>query len=209
MVLEHIKDVQEDVKKPTIEKPHDTLTYTQRTQDIINYLDESIKCIEDLKNKTDQIQRIMQILEDTREAGKKLFLMGNGGSASLASHLICDFGKFRKMKAVALTDSISSITAYSNDDCYESIFKEQLKILAEEGDVVLGISGSGNSKNIIEGMQYAKEIGCHTIGLAGFDGGKLKEVSDECIVAEINNMQHSEDMHTLLGHMIAFLMKEV
>lgn len=205
MVLEN---VEKENEKPTIERNNDTLTYTQRTQDILNYLDESVNCIDELKNKTDQILRIMQILENTRGKGKRLFLMGNGGSASLASHLICDFSKFRKIKAIALTDSIASITAYSNDECYESIFKEQLKILAEKDDAVLGISGSGNSSNVIEGMEYAKQIGCHTIGFAGFDGGKLKDVTDECIVVEINNMQHSEDMHTLLGHMIAFLLKE-
>ncbi|UCD13648.1 MAG: SIS domain-containing protein [Thermoplasmatales archaeon] len=198
----------ENNEKPAFEKPGDALTYTERSGSILNYLDESIRCIEDLKKKTDQIQRIMQILENARENGKKLFLMGNGGSGSLASHLICDFSKFRKLKAIALTDSIASITAYSNDDNYDVIFKEQLKILAEEDDVVIGISGSGNSKNVIEGMEFAKQIGCHTIGLAGFDGGKLKDVSEECIIVEIKNMQHSEDMHTLLGHMVAFLMKE-
>lgn len=195
-------------KEPTFEKSSDILTYTERDVSILNYLDESIQCIEDLKKKTDQIQRIIQILEKTRENGKKLFLIGNGGSGSLASHLICDFSKFRKLKAIALTDSIASITAYSNDDNYDVIFKEQLKILAEEGDVVLGISGSGNSKNVIEGIEFAKQIGCLTIGLAGFDGGKLKDVADECIVVEIKNMQHSEDMHTLIGHMVAFLMNE-
>lgn len=176
---------------------------------ILKYLDESIQCVEQLKNKTDQIQRIIDILEKTRKNGRKLFLMGNGGSASLASHLICDFSKFRKLRAVALTDSIPLITAWSNDDDYSVIFKEQLRILAEKGDVVIGISGSGNSKNVIEGIEFAKQIGCYTIGLAGFDGGKLKDVADECLVVEIKNMQHSEDVHTLIGHMVAFLMKEV
>ena len=211
MAYEYVDKIEKDAKiegKPIFEKPGDTITYTERNKDILNYLDESIQCIEDLKKKTDQIQRIMHILEKTRENGNKLFLMGNGGSASLASHLICDFGKFRKLKAFALTDSIASITAYSNDDCYESIFKEQLKMLADKDDVVIGISGSGNSKNVIEAMEFAKKLGCYTIGLAGFDGGKLKDVSDECIVVDVNNMQHSEDMHTLLGHMMAFLMKE-
>ena len=175
---------------------------------ILKYLDESIQCIEQLKNKTAQIQRIIDMLEKTRKNGKKLFLMGNGGSASLASHLICDFSKFRKIKAIALTDSIPLITAWSNDDDYGVIFKEQLRILAEKGDVVIGISGSGNSRNVIEGIEFAKKMGCYTIGLAGFDGGKLKDIVDECIVVEIKNMQHSEDMHTLIGHMVAFLMKE-
>ncbi len=198
----------EEKKQPTQKSTDTSPTYTDRTNQIQQYLDESIQCIEQLKKKTDQIQRVLQILEKTRREGKKVFLMGNGGSGSLASHLICDFSKFRKLKAIALTDSIASITAYSNDDDYSVIFKEQLYILADKNDVVLGISGSGNSKNIIEGMQQAKELGCYTIGFAGFDGGALKQVADECITVEIDNMQHSEDMHTLLGHMVAFLMTD-
>jgi D-sedoheptulose 7-phosphate isomerase len=175
---------------------------------IMNYLDESIECIEQLKNKTDQIQKVIDKLEWAREKGKKVFLMGNGGSGSTASHLICDFNKFRRVKAIALTDSMSLITAWSNDDDYSLVFKEQLRTLADKGDIVLGISGSGNSKNIIEGIEFAKKLGCYTIGFAGYDGGKLKQVADECIVVEVKNMQHSEDMHTLLGHMMAFLMTE-
>lgn len=200
---------QTHLKKVSTSDQHpQKITYTDRANQIIQYLDESIDCIEHLKKKTDQIQRVLQILEKTRTDGRKVFLMGNGGSGSLASHLICDFSKFRKLKAIALTDSIASITAYSNDDDYSVVFKEQLKILAEKGDVVLGISGSGNSKNILDGIECAKELGCYTIGFAGFDGGRLKDVADECITIEIENMQHSEDMHTLLGHMVAFLMTE-
>lgn len=177
-------------------------------QDIHRYLDDSIVCIEQLKKKTSQIKRVIEKLEWVRKEGKKLFLMGNGGSASLASHLICDFNKFRRIKAIALTDSMSLITAWSNDDEYSVVFQEQLRTLAEKDDVVIGISGSGNSPNIIKGIEFAQQIGCFTIGFAGFDGGKLARVADECIVVEMNNMQHSEDMHTLLGHMIAFLMTD-
>ncbi len=180
----------------------------KRDKEIIEYLDDSIKCIEQLKQKKDQIRRLIELLERTREKGNKLFLMGNGGSASLASHLICDFGKFRKVKAIALTDSLSMITAYSNDESYNSIFKEQLRILASKDDIVIGISGSGNSENVIQGIKFAKELGCYTFGFAGYDGGRLKEVADECLTIEVDNMQHSEDMHTLLGHMAAFLMTE-
>jgi len=176
--------------------------------DILKYLDDSIKCIEDLKKQTDQIQRITDILEKTRKDGKKVFLMGNGGSASLASHLVCDFGKFRGLKSIALTDSASLITAYSNDKSYDVIFEEQLKFLAEAGDTVIGISGSGESENVIRGIKIAGEIGCHTIGLTGFDGGRLKDVADECLVVESNNMQHVEDVHLVLGHMITFLLEE-
>jgi D-sedoheptulose 7-phosphate isomerase len=177
-------------------------------QRITEYLDDSITCIEYLKKKTNQIKRVIEKLEWARKHGKKVFLMGNGGSASLASHLICDFNKFRRLKAIALTDSMPLITAWSNDADYSIVFEEQLKTLAERNDIVIGISGSGNSPNIIKGIEYAKQIGCYTIGFTGFDGGKLAKAADECIIIEMKNMQHSEDMHTLLGHMIAFLMTE-
>jgi D-sedoheptulose 7-phosphate isomerase len=175
---------------------------------IIEYLDDSIACIEQLKTKVNQINRVIEKLEWARKQGKKVFLMGNGGSASLASHLICDFNKFRRLKAIALTDSMPLITAWSNDDDYSVVFQEQLRTLADSNDVVIGISGSGNSPNIIKGIEFAKQIGCYTIGFAGFDGGKLAKVADECITIEVNNMQHSEDIHTLLGHLITFLMTE-
>jgi len=176
-------------------------------KEVIKYLDESIRCIEELKKKTGQIQHIIDVLENARKNNKHVFLMGNGGSGALASHLICDFNKFRRVKAIALTDNLALMSAWSNDEDYTVVFKEQLRTLAEKGDVVIGISGSGNSPNIIEAILFAKQLGCSTIGFAGFDGGKLKQVADECIVVEIKNMQHAEDIHTLLGHMVAFLMK--
>ena len=175
---------------------------------ITKYLDESINCIKDLENKKDQIKKIILILEDAKKQKKKVFLLGNGGSASTASHLVCDFNKFRGLKAIALTDSLSLITAWSNDEDYSIIFKKQLQTLAEPGDIILGFSGSGKSSNVIKAFKYANEIGCKTIAFTGFDGGILKDIADECIIAEVDNMQHSEDMHVLLGHMIAFLMED-
>ena len=175
---------------------------------IAKYLDESIECITDLKEKKDQIQKIISVFQEAKKQKKKVFLLGNGGSASTASHLICDFNKFRGLRAIALTDSLSLITAWSNDDDYSVIFKQQLQTLADPGDIVVGFSGSGKSPNVIEAFKYAKELGCYTIGFAGFDGGLLKNVADECVIVEVNNMQHTEDMHILLGHMIAFLMED-
>ena len=174
---------------------------------IIDYIDKSIDCLEKLKSKTGQIKKVIDILQKAKENKNKVFLIGNGGSAATASHLICDLSKMKKMKAFALTDSIPLITAWSNDENYSVIFKEQLKTLAEKNDVVIGISGSGNSKNVIDAIKFAKSIGCKTIGLAGYDGGVLKDVANECIVVEIDNMQISEDIHLILGHMIAVLIK--
>ena len=174
---------------------------------IKKYLDESIHCIELLKKQSEKIEKISSILQNAKNNGKKIFLFGNGGSASTASHLVCDLAKFRDVKAFALTDNVPLITAWSNDESYDVVFKEQLRNFAEKDDVVIGISGSGKSKNIIGAVKLAKEKGCITIGFAGFDGGTLKDVADECIVVKINNMQHSEDMHLLVGHLIALLLE--
>ena len=174
---------------------------------IEKYLNESIYCIELLKEQSEKIEKISDILQNAKNNGKKVFLFGNGGSGSTASHLVCDFSKFRDVKAFALTDNVSLITAWSNDESYDVVFKEQLRNFAEKNDVVIGISGSGKSKNVIEAINFAKEKGCISIGFAGFDGGTLKDIADECIVVKINNMQHSEDMHLLVGHLIALLLE--
>lgn len=175
--------------------------FTQR------YLDDSIKCIDSLKKQSEKIEKIASILQKVKKGGNKIFLFGNGGSASTSSHLVCDFAKFKSLKAIALTDNIPLITAWSNDEDYSVAFKEQLKNLLEKGDVVIGISGSGKSKNVLEAIKYANEKGAISIGLAGFDGGELKKVAQECLVIEINHMQHSEDMHLLLGHLLALLIE--
>lgn len=174
---------------------------------ILEYLDKSIKCIESLKAKSEKIAKIARVLQEAKRKGRKIFLFGNGGSASTASHLVCDFAKFGKLKALALTDDIPLITAWSNDESYDVIFKEQLKNLLEKNDVVIGISGSGKSKNVLEAIKYANKSGAYTIGLAGFDGGELKKIAQECLVIGINNMQHSEDMHLLVGHLLATLLE--
>jgi D-sedoheptulose 7-phosphate isomerase len=174
---------------------------------ILEYLDTSIKCINNLKKQADKIEKIAKIIQDTKNKGKKIFLFGNGGSASTSSHLVCDFAKFKNLKAIALTDDIPLITAWGNDESYEVIFKEQLKNLMDKGDVVIGISGSGKSKNVLEAIKYANENGAYTIGLAGFDGGELKKLAKECLVVEIASMQHSENTHLLIGHLLALLLE--
>ena len=117
----------------------------------------------------------VEILREAREKNRQIFVCGNGGSASTASHFVCDMlkcasargGRFRIM---ALTDSLPTITAYSNDVNYECIFTEQLKNFAKEGDVVMALSGSGNSPNVVSALTYANSIGCQTIALTGRDG---------------------------------------
>lgn len=170
------------------------------------YLDESIRCIKNLKKKQRKIEKIVDVFRKAGQNGNMVFLLGNGGSAATASHLAVDLSKIGNIKTIALTDNIPLITSCGNDKDFGMVFKDQLKILAEGEDVVLGISVSGKSKNIIEAITYAKENGCITIVLTGFDGGKLKDIADVCLIVE-TEMQHGEDMHLLLGHIITLLLK--
>jgi D-sedoheptulose 7-phosphate isomerase len=147
-------------------------------------------------------------LRDAQRTGKRVFLLGNGGSAATASHLVCDFGKSLslagrpRMKALALTDSTPLITAYGNDISYDVIFAEQLANFVEPGDVVIAISASGNSPNVLKAVELANAAGANTIGWTGFQGGKLKPLCRRCVVVNSDDMQQIEDAHLVIGHAI-------
>jgi D-sedoheptulose 7-phosphate isomerase len=140
--------------------------------------------------------------------GNYIFTMGNGGSGSTASHFVCDINKGccldleKKFKMICLNDNMPSILALANDVSYESVFIEPLKNFFNPGDLVIGISGSGNSQNILNALSYAKENGGITIGLTGFSGGKLASLAEIAYVADIDDMQKVEDLHMILIHMI-------
>lgn len=164
----------------------------------------------------DDIKKIADLVADAYKGGKHVFLMGNGGSAATASHLACDLQKGvgcmgeRKFKVMSLTDSIPIMTAWANDSDYANIFAEQLDTWVEPGDLVIGISGSGNSPNVINGMETAKRKGAVTVGLAGFKGGRLAQVADHSVVVESDNMQHIEDVHVVLAHLIfRYVLEEI
>src|SRR4051812_41959420 len=158
----------------------------------------------------DRVNLAIQLLARAREENRHVFVCGNGGSASTASHFACDmvkgasFGRESRFRIMALTDSLPTITAYSNDVSYECIFAEQLKNFAQPGDVVMAISGSGNSPNVLRAMEYGKSIGCRTIALTGRDGGKLAPLADINIQAKIPHMGRIEDVHMIVAHMIAY-----
>ena len=158
----------------------------------------------------DQVGRAIEILAQARDNGRRIFVCGNGGSASTASHFATDlvkgasFQRSSRFRIMALTDSLPTITAYSNDVSYDCIFAEQLKNFAQPGDVVMGISGSGNSPNVLRAMEYGKSIGCRTIALTGRDGGKLAPLADINIQAKIPHMGRIEDVHMIVAHMIAY-----
>lgn len=138
--------------------------------------------------------------------GRSIFLLGNGGSAATASHLACDLAKGLvapgrpRMKVVALTDNVPLLTAYGNDVGYERVFAEQLANFVQPGDVVLAISASGNSPNVLAAIELANARGAATIGLTGFRGGKLKGLVRQCVVVPSDNMQQIEDAHMVIAH---------
>jgi len=141
--------------------------------------------------------------------------MGNGGSASTASHFACDLGKGTicegkpRFRVVSLNDNMPLITALSNDFGYERVFIEQLMNLVSPDDLVISITGSGNSPNILKAVEYAKKQGAKTIGLIGFGGGKLQEIVDEHITVSNTNYGQVEDIHLILAHALSQYFKEM
>ena len=182
---------------------------------INGYIDSIIEVLDRLrKEQMDALIRVIEIIRKAREEDKTVFIMGNGGSAATSSHFVSDLAKGTivegqgRFRAIALTDNIPLITAWSNDSDYSDIFLEQLKNLLRPGDVVIGISGSGNSKNVLKAVEYARENGAVTIGFVGYDGGKLKDMVDTYILADIHYMQKAEDIHMLLEHMLTSAIRE-
>jgi D-sedoheptulose 7-phosphate isomerase len=153
-------------------------------------------------------------LERVRKQKKTVFLMGNGGSAATASHIATDFAKTAhvdgapRIRALCLADNIAFLTAIANDISYEDVFSEQLKALATKGDLVVLISGSGNSPNVVRAAQVARTQGLTVVGLLGFDGGKLKNMVDILLHIESSQYGVIEDAHLSIGHTIAFYFKQ-
>jgi D-sedoheptulose 7-phosphate isomerase len=180
--------------------------YIKMEMIVKNYFASLISTIQSLD--TDEFVTVAQVLRNARSKGKHIYIFGNGGSGSTATHFACDinkgvsYGKSERFKVICLNDNIPTMLAYSNDVGYDVVFKEQLKNFVEEGDVVIGISGSGNSVNIINAMELAKKKSAVTIGITGFMGGRLKEISDYSINANFNDMQISEDIHMIWVHVM-------
>jgi D-sedoheptulose 7-phosphate isomerase len=150
----------------------------------------------------------INLIDQALKNGKPVITFGNGGSGSTASHYICDwnkgisYGKEKRIKAICLNDNLPMLMAYANDVSYESIFVEPLKNYIEKGALVIGLSGSGNSKNVLNAIEFANENGATTLGLSGYDGGKLKKMAKHSIWVKINDMQITEDLHLSFGHMV-------
>ena len=161
-----------------------------------------------------KLKQLMKILVHARDKRKTIFIMGNGGSASTASHFAGDLSKGTlvegspRFKVIALTDNIPTMLAWANDKSYEDIFVEQLKNLMETGDVVIGISGSGKSMNVIKAIEYANQQGAVTVGFSGYDGGQLKRCAQENIHVPSFDMQKVEDIHLLVLHLLFRLLRD-
>ena len=160
------------------------------------------------------MRRIVPMLLKARAEGKSIYFFGNGGSASTASHFVVDIGKAtirgdgKRFRCFALVDNVESVTAWGNDADYSKVFSEQLKGLAHAGDVAVGISGSGNSPNVLEAVRVARALGLATVGLTGMGGGKLKELVDVPLVVPSNSMQHIEDVHLLVCHLLTAYLRD-
>ncbi len=151
---------------------------------------------------------VLDRLTEARCEGSQVFIIGNGGSATTASHMACDFSKstirddLPRMRVVPITDSLCLITAWANDTEYGNVFAEQLKNLARRGDVLIALSGSGSSENVLRAVRHARELGLTTIGFTGLDGVRLRDLADLCVVVSSRDMGKIEDMHVVMCHML-------
>jgi D-sedoheptulose 7-phosphate isomerase len=162
----------------------------------------------------EKIARVIDLLHSARFSGRQVFIMGNGGSASTASHFVCDLSKntrhegWPRYKVIGLSDNMAVFSAYANDEGYENVFCEQLANLLLPDDIVIAISASGNSRNVVNAIQYAKNQNAFTIGFTGFDGGILGKLVDVNLHINSNIIEHVEDLHLVLEHMIIKSLKE-
>jgi D-sedoheptulose 7-phosphate isomerase len=175
--------------------------------------------LEDLKSLLDRlpldaVDRVVAMVEAAYETGHQIFVIGNGGSAATASHLVNDLCKGtlgeetegsperKRFRAIALTDNVSLLTAWANDAGYSRVFSEPLKNLAQPGDLLVAISASGNSPNILAAVEAAKQIGVRVVGFTGFGGGRLARLADAALVVPSREYGPVEDAHAILGHII-------
>jgi D-sedoheptulose 7-phosphate isomerase len=163
----------------------------------------------------EEIERIIELLLEANRSRRQILIMGNGGSAATASHFACDLGKgvivpnSPRFRVWPLTDNVPLITAWANDTAYENIYSEQLDGLIQRGDIVIAISGSGNSPNVVNAVRRARAWGATTVGLTGFDGGQLRTLVDYSLHVPSRNMEQVEDVHLVLSHLVCTSVRQV
>lgn len=173
-----------------------SLDYLNRLKNVIENVDHG------------SMDKGIQMIREAWEQNQQIITMGNGGSAHTALHYITDWNKIiplrtkKPFRGRSLLDNIGLITAYANDLNYQAVFYQQLGNICQNGDLVIALSGSGNSQNVLEAIAHAKTVGCKTLGLCGYDGGKLKNAVDHAIHINVNDMQLAEDLHMVFGHIV-------
>lgn len=181
-------------------------------EQVSNYITELQTTMGRLPRET--ITRVIEILHDARMTGRQIFIMGNGGSASTATHFVCDLAKNTRrsglphFRVIGLTDNMAIFSAYANDEGYDQVFAQQMANLINPNDIVIGISASGNSPNVINGIEEAKKHSATTIAFTGFTGGKLGPMADIHIHVDSKIIEHVEDIHLMLEHMIVKTLKD-
>lgn len=164
---------------------------------------------------TDKIEKVISMLHQARLDNKQIFIMGNGGSASTASHFVCDLGKNTRkagwphFRAIGLADNMASLSAYANDEGYENVFARQLESFIQPGDVVIAISTSGNSPNVLRAVELAGEKGAQTVGFTGFGGGRLGGMVDVNVLVSSDCIERVEDVHLMLEHLICMALRQM
>lgn len=162
----------------------------------------------------DVLEEFLAVLEEAREKGNTVFTCGNGGSWATAAHMAADFSKNTRMpgqnrlKVIGLGDSVPGLTAYANDEGYDRVFAEPIITLMQPADVLIAISGSGNSPNVLQAVEAAQEIGATTLGLTGFRGGKLAGMVDHALVVPSDSMEMIEDFHLLVDHILVICLRQ-
>lgn len=179
---------------------------------IKEYFGKEIEAIRKLD--IDEVQEAVRAIKDAYDREAFIYVFGNGGSAATASHFVCDFNKGicekkeKKFKVICLNDNMPMVTAVANDISYEDIFYFQLLNRLKADDLVLAISGSGNSKNVLKAVDYAKEVGAKVVGVSGYSGGRLREKADYHLHVGVDDMQITEDIHMMFDHMIYRVLTE-
>jgi len=170
------------------------------------YLGKLVRCLESLDRQ--ELDRGIELIRTAWQKQRQVITLGNGGSAMTALHFINDWNKMiplatgKPFRGRSLLDNIGLVTSYANDMSYADIFSEQVKNVAIPGDLVIAISGSGNSENVIRAVAVANQLSCETLGLCGYNGGRLKSVAKHVIWANVDDMQLCEDAHAVFGHMV-------
>jgi D-sedoheptulose 7-phosphate isomerase len=183
-------------------------------QTVESSIGESIECLQRLEKVAPQIRKVADIIKIARDAGNTVFTFGNGGSGSTAVHFASDLMKTatrpdaNRIRAISLNGNMPLTTAWANDSSYEHVFKEQLENLMKPNDVVIAISGSGNSKNVLLATEFARIHGGVTVGLTGFDGGSLKGTVAVPVVVPSDDMLRVEDTHLLVCHLLVRLIRD-